>query len=314
MSYVVFDMDQTIADITQVYYFLLSLTVKDYTVAFYPNRLHYISPYILDSLHHAYQLFVERIAAKEASNEPIGILRPGMIDQMKRLENSSILNVGIYSNNPYENNVYFIRDLIHQTTNRSIIGPCIHWNHPMRDIDHQLQKYMSKSWITLRTILIDHGARYDLEPEDVFFFDDQIHIAMVKAMGDHYKQVSEYHAIYHMDQISAIYASCIYDANVDVYQLYNSLIDLFHLNDQIEKPDPITLIDLIDLIYHMSERSDHIHPLIKKEESDVGLDQITTTIDQLLNRSVRSELSDRSDRSNDTPSPNRDCIEKCPVQ
>ena len=74
MSYFVFDLDETLAQIYTVYYFVASLQT-------YPN----MSESLTNSLKKAYKMFVKKIVKEEIKN-PLGVLRPGILHIMKKLK------------------------------------------------------------------------------------------------------------------------------------------------------------------------------------------------------------------------------------
>jgi len=259
--YVVFDMDQTIADINQVYFFIVSLTMKEYTRSYCPYLLDFFPNEIEASMRRAYELFVIRVAEAESSSNPIGILRPGMIDIIKQIDSHPDINgVAIYSNNPYEPNVHFIRDLIHQIMTKPIIDPCIHWGHPMREIDHQLRSYVTKTWVTLRSIMIKHGAPINLEPEHVIFFDDQSHHSLEITLEDNYYKVPEYYAKNQNERIRSIYISCIEDTQIDLYTHFMYYVEMMRMEHVFAyTPDSVESKDMGDLIVYMIDK--HISPV-----------------------------------------------------
>ena len=78
MVYFIFDLDETLAELYSVYYFATSLKFE--------------SGILESNLDKAYQYFVRDILLTEISNEPLGILRPGILGIMKKLKNLQIIN------------------------------------------------------------------------------------------------------------------------------------------------------------------------------------------------------------------------------
>lgn len=256
MSYVVFDLDQTLADVRTVSYFLVSFTLKSYIVENKPYLTDYFTDELDDQLARAYAIFVERIAREEQSAQPLGILRPGILEIMKQISTmeSIVKGVAIYSNNQYLPNLRFVRDIIHHSIGKPIIGSCIHWGHPYRSNDRMSS--MTKTWITLQAILIDQGAPHTLTGDRVFFFDDQNHPQLRVEL--HYYQVPEYYSDRTLDRIAAIYLTSLEEAKVNSYALYLHLTDVLDEETQCRDPSAFRTHDLIDLIYTATHLN--VHP------------------------------------------------------
>jgi hypothetical protein len=253
MKYLVFDLDQTLADVSLVYFFLVSLTIKDYIRELQPYMLQYFPEDLEHQLKVAYQLFVKRIAEAETSERPIGILRPGILNVMKRITRLPhlIKHVAIYSNNQYLPSIEFVRDLIHHI-HRPIIGTCIHWDHPMRTTDHESQPYVTKTWDSLKSIL--RNGSTDLIPKNVYFFDDQNHIHLQMTLQENYYKVPIYKTHDSYDRISEIYASCIEDAKVNIFNLGIHLADVLNIDTDVT-PSMITR-DLLNMLQSKSRSID----------------------------------------------------------
>jgi len=253
MKYLVFDLDQTLADVSLVYFFLVSLTIKDYIRELQPYMLQYFPEDLEHQLKVAYQLFVKRIAEAETSERPLGILRPGILNVMKRITRLPhlIKHVAIYSNNQYLPSIEFVRDLIHHI-HRPIIGTCIHWDHPMRTTDHESQPYVTKTWDTLKSILRNGSA--DLIPKNVYFFDDQNHIHLQMTLQENYYKVPIYKTHDSLDRISEIYASCIEDAKVNIFNLGIHLADVLNIDTDVT-PSMIPR-DLLNMLQSKSRSID----------------------------------------------------------
>jgi len=254
MSYVVFDLDQTLADISVVFYFLMSLTIKAVIKEKQPYMLPYFSEELQERLMLAYYRFVERIAVEEKSEHPLGILRPGILGIMRKIKKmyKIIKSVTIYSNNQYLPSLIFIQDLIHCSIGEPIIQTCIHWNHPCRAFDHYTSPRITKTWDTLKHILVEQGAPADLKPEQVFFFDDQEHPTLHESLQNHYYKVPEYQSPDSFDRIALIYADCLEEAKVNIYDLYGYLTDVLEEEMIYQDVSKFTMTDLIDLLRKMT--------------------------------------------------------------
>lgn len=276
MKYLVFDLDQTLADVSQVYYFLVSLTIKDYILEQRPYMLPYFPDELEYQLKEAYRLFVKRIAEAEHSDNPIGILRPGILNIMKRITRLPhiVKNVVIYSNNQYLQSIEFVRDLIHEI-HRPIIGTCIHWDHPMRLTDHESQPYVTKTWTDLQSIMRD-GSN-DLIPKNVYFFDDQNHIHLQMTLRENYYKVPIYRSRDSLKRISEIYASCVEEAKVNIFNL------AVHLSDSMGSELTVTPSHMTssDLINQLLERSRTIEQTQANQSPDQGIQAMNDVIDEI---------------------------------
>jgi hypothetical protein len=250
MRYVAFDLDQTLADMTFVHLFLLSLTMRHYLEEYKPYMVAYFPTELEEQLKKAYQLFVHRLAAEEKSARPLGIIRPGMIGIMRQIHKmkSTIKRVVIYSNNRYLPNLLLVQDIIHRAIGHPIIDSCIHWYHPCRQSDHETQATITKSWGTLKAILIDQGAPLDLSPDRVLFFDDQDHVNLQSALQTNYYKVPNYQTGDIFDRISSIYMSCMEEAKVSIYCLYLYFTEIIEEKTTPVDPSRFVTSDLIRLI------------------------------------------------------------------
>jgi hypothetical protein len=270
MSYIVFDLDQTLADVTPVYLFLITMTLRYYIEENKPYMLAYFSNELEQQLKKAYQLFVERIAIEEMSAHPLGIIRPGILRIMRQINKmkSIIKGVTIYSNNRYLPSLLLVQDIVHSAFGNPIIGSCIHWNHPSRVSDHETQPTITKSWGTLKAILIDQGASLDLSPDRVLFFDDQDHTQLQSALQTHYYKVPNYHSCDIFDRIAAIYMSCMNDAKVSIYIVYLYLAEI--MDEEMTHRDPSRFV-ASDLIHLIRKGSDQPYPMEHRYDQGIRI-------------------------------------------
>jgi hypothetical protein len=259
MRYVAFDLDQTLADVTLVHLFLMSLTMRHYLEEHKPYMVAYFPTELEEQLKRAYQLFVNRIAMEERSMRPLGIIRPGMIGIMRQIHKmkSAIKGVVIYSNNRYLPSLVLVQDIIHRVIGHPIIDSCIHWHHPCRQSDHETQPSITKSWGTLKAVLIDQGAPLDLSPDRVLFFDDQDHVQLQSALQTNYYKVPIYQTHDTFDRIASIYMNCMEEAKVNMYSMYLYLAEIMEENTTLIDPSRFVTGDLIRLI---RKGSDHHYP------------------------------------------------------
>jgi hypothetical protein len=288
MKYLVFDLDQTLADVSLVYYFLLSLTIKDHITECRQYMLSYFPDDLDNQLKEAYQLFVERIAEAEASEQPLGILRPGILKIMKQIHTmkDDITHVAIYSNNQYLPSIEFVRNIIHRVHRASIIGTCIHWNHPKRRVDHESQPFVTKTWDALRSIIADYDPSCHFIPKHVYFFDDQNHIHLQMTLGENYYKVPIYKTHDSTDRIAEIFTSCLIDAKVNPFNLSVHLTDVLD-PDMMVYPSTTEVKDLVDQILRAARRG--YQPSMESHPIDHGILMMKNVLDEIHkeNRNAR---------------------------
>jgi hypothetical protein len=231
MRYFVFDLDETLADMYSVYYFIASLKLDETNLQMFPKSLKV-------QLENAYDFFVEYVAQKEASDAPLGIIRPGIFEIMKELhtlkKEGKINGVIIYSNNGNLNNLEFVRDVIHCHLNvKKLIVECIHADHIIRKkrrlfySNHSLDK----RWDELKSIMTTCATRAParLKPSDVFFFDDQDHTDLQNVLEDNYYKVPGYSYNAAIEDMIPLYAECLKQASVEmplfVYYSIQTFVD-----------------------------------------------------------------------------------------
>jgi hypothetical protein len=273
MSFLVFDLDETLANVYSVYYFLASLKLQE-TVR--DVRRHSIPPIparVQRQLDHAYDLFVDRVLAEEASEHPLGILRPGILEVMGVIRDlqqaGAVQCVTIYSNNSHLESLHFIRDLIHRhLQTNDLIRECIHWNHPKRGEERILiPGFPNKTWAVLKRIMEEGPCRAPptLRPHQVHFFDDLDHWDLKRVLGPNYHQVPPYTFKASFDRLTVIYRSSIEDARVDLTALQEYVEMLFMTKEDIihiDVDDKLNgIIHLFDEKTHGTAVPDHMPPL-----------------------------------------------------
>jgi hypothetical protein len=239
-NYFIFDMDETLAELFPVYYFVASLRLKESCDDDKPLCDH-IPGSLLDSLNKAYHLFVQSILDSEASKMPLGIFRPGILSIMQKLNQlqkaGKIRNVVIYSNNGHLESLEFIRDIIHRyLKTNDLIKECIHWNHHMRGEERQIRPgAANKTWNVLRNILVDGNCKAPemIEPNNIYFFDDLDHPDLQRNLGTNYYKVPGYDFKASFDRIANIYRECITKADVNSGMLLDYIVELFINQNEI---------------------------------------------------------------------------------
>jgi hypothetical protein len=218
MSYIVFDLDATLAELDPAFYFLCDLRHDSITEIIPPEELK-------SSLEVAYKSFVQQIATIESSEFPLGLLRPGILDVMSELNELKsrgiVKGIVIYSNNGYLANLEFVRDVIHTYLNvNDLFCDLIHWGHEDRVIELTVPKRAGsayKTWNVLSNILANGPCRatVPISPKQVYFFDDQLHEDLMKNLkSSNYKIVQPYKFKASFERIAEVYKTALSDANI----------------------------------------------------------------------------------------------------
>lgn len=257
MFYFVFDLDATLAEMESVYYFITSLKIQ----SFFQNSLQYLASTVTsrfeEKLNQAYTDFVKQVATEETSENPLGILRPGIFKIMEELyamkKQGKIKGVIIYSNNSHLGSLEFIRDVIHSHLGaRRFIVDCIHLDHPMREEANMLRELRTynKTWMELRRIMVEGDARapHTLKPTNIFFFDDQIHPDLKEQLKEKYYHVPAYTYVAPFGRIRDIYTACIQRVQLD--------LDAFHF--YVTEAFPIQVFPFAEILQTDKERMDSI--------------------------------------------------------
>lgn len=234
MSYFIFDMDETLAELYSVYYFVASLRVSEIL----REEGNEISPSLEKQLKKDYKQFVKGILLEEISLSPLGILRPGILNIMKQLyelqKTGKVAHVVIYSNNQHLQSLEFIKDLIHTYLGTNdLIRDCIHWNHFMRLEETKSLDQPTKTWNILKNILVmSHcQAPHTLQQKDVFFFDDLNHTDLQKNLGTNYYKVQAYNFKASFDRIAEIYKKSLENVDLNEYiRLISDEFSIKHVN------------------------------------------------------------------------------------
>jgi len=226
MAHFVFDLDATLADLTMVYHCVAALRVH-HPLSQAPTTV--LAPASVPVLETAYALFVKKILAQNT----LGILRPGLLDVMKKLHlmkrRGLVASVIIYSNNHYLPNLEFVRDLIHaHVGSNRLISQCIHWDHPLRNQERTLfPQLYPKTWNGLCAILL-HTVHGTLPmAKDVLFFDDMDHIDLQNTLQSNYYKVPAYQATLPLQPLLHTFMAAIEEARVPMTSLGLYLIQAY---------------------------------------------------------------------------------------
>jgi len=240
MSYIVFDLDETLAELYPTFYFVASLR---------PELPYTLPDDFKAQLAEAYKLFTKKILAQEStqSTQPalLGVLRPGILgvfEMIQRLKSSGqVKGVVIYSNNGHLESLEFIRDLIHQHLGTTdLILECIHWGHHLRGKERGYKQGSAyKTWKVLSTILKGPivGAPEELQTNGVYFFDDMNHLDLKMHLKSHYIQVPSYRFKASVDTLSRIFTEAIDEAGVNKEKFIAIVSEM--LGERIESYDEL---------------------------------------------------------------------------
>lgn len=221
MSYFVFDLDETLAQVYSVYYFLCDLRPAQ-TIG--PSFEKKIPESLKAPLQMAYTSFVKQIAQAELSSQPLGLLRPGILNAMFGLSylqrTKLIKGCIIYSNNGALSNLELVRDVIQMVVgNNELFCDLIDWTRKGREEEYILPPrpgYANKTWSVLSKLLKTGPchASESILPNDVFFFDDLIHPDLQKYLQHNYIQVKPYKFKASFDRLSDMYVTALTEANI----------------------------------------------------------------------------------------------------
>ena len=267
MAYVVFDLDETLAHLHSMYYFIASLNMKEDIVENRSYLLSFLPEDVFDSQKKAYHLFIKRVLEAETSDKPLGILRPGVLEVMRALralqQKGKVKHVVIYSNNAHLPSLKFVRDLIHLHVGSSfLIGDCIHRGHPLRYMDQQ-NPVITKSWSTLRDILIEGRCKAEsLAAKQVYFFDDLDHLDLQRALKEQYYKVPAYSYTVALDRISEIYIEVLEEAKPDWSTFLFTVMDYLQVGERtaLLHPADVTVYDMVRTFWA------HIEPRTETED------------------------------------------------
>lgn len=195
--YLAFDLDATLGDFLGVWKILCTLRQD----RFYIDSPALIKPYPSEDfrwkIDTAYTKFISEISKKEVSEEPLGLLRPGIVDvfdKVVRLKKAGICKgVVIYSNNSSIAILELARDILNNIFKYKIFDDLIHLRHSLRSRTAGVID-IRKNWIELKRIFVEGECKASstIGFGDVKFFDDQLHKDLVDSLGPNYIQVLPY--------------------------------------------------------------------------------------------------------------------------
>jgi len=218
--YLAFDLDSTLGDFMGVWNILCALRQPSFfkspdNIAPYPNKSFEVK------IHKTYDEFVRLVAEEERGKTPLGLFRPGIFEifrEVVRLKrNGDCDGVIVYSNNGCKAILEFVCDVVRHILKYKVFDDLIHFHHKLR-IKAEAAVDVRKNWTELKKILVegDCQALDNISPQDVMFFDDQIHQDLVNNLGDKYIKVDSYETVPNKRAIIELYKSSLRIAGLDV--------------------------------------------------------------------------------------------------
>ena len=203
----VFDLDETLTHVNTYFSLVCTFFQKDVALnAKRPNLAKAIPQQLEIPLQEAYKLFIEECANTEKTNEPLGILRPGILDLFIRIGQLKDIGLAggafIYSNNSTRSLLQFIADILHAATGKdSLICDIVHLNDIRRNSEGA-----TKTFRTIQHIIQEAKCGGSApHPSDIFFFDDLLHPDIQSNIGENYIQVDPYTYKVNADKLIDIY-------------------------------------------------------------------------------------------------------------
>jgi hypothetical protein len=277
MAYIVFDLDETLAELYSAYYFIATLN---------PERPDRLPEGLKPELDRAYKLFVNNVLKKELSDAPLGILRPGILSVFAKIQelksNGQVNTVIIYSNNGHLQSLEFIRDLIHTYLGvDNLISDCVHWGHNMRKEERgQRVGSANKTWKVLSNILKEphNGAPHDLLPTAVYFFDDQQHPNLMANLKINYINVPSYSYKASVDTIIQLFTDAINEAHVDKDTLLEGMRESY-----VKAPN--TYDELLATFKHDTPGTSHVAQSTREDDGIKMMKDTLVTISESFPKS-----------------------------
>lgn len=244
MAYIGFDLDETLGTFVDISIFTFLLDSV-------PTEIEHPSPELQEKIERAFDAFAKCLVERD---HVIGILRPGIMDIAKRLQElkdeDKVKKIVIYSNNANPTSLRLAAKMISYGIGRSeddFFCNLIHWDHPIRLEPHEKALvgnnpvYHSK-WLMIhgsevrrdrpgfalkstRTLkrAFESGkcAAENVDPTDFFFFDDLIHQNILKTISaDHYFHVNKYQRSVDFKQLLECFMKAIQSEGLDTNEEY----------------------------------------------------------------------------------------------
>ena len=142
-----------------------------------------------DKLDNAYKVFINKVI----ENIRTGSCKLFNPEILKVIQENNVENAIIYSNNSHRETLIFAKDVIEGLFGRDIFCFLMEWGHPFRTNEIVKGDYGNgkKTWYTLQRGFSE-GCGINVEPDQVFFYDDQKHNNLMIVLGENYKNIVGY--------------------------------------------------------------------------------------------------------------------------
>lgn len=274
MSYIVFDLDETLAELYSTFYFIASLR---------PEKDYDMSDDLKTQLKNGYDLFVKKVLIlEESQTKPLGVLRPGILGIFKEIQNLKsrglVKGVAIYSNNGHLESLEFIRDIIHTHLNTTdLIQECIHWGHPIRKKERgRLVGAANKTWVTLCNIFKDPSSIKELDslsPTAAYFVDDQLHPDLKNTLDKNYIHVPSYNFKASFDTLADTFTEAFNEAHVNKELFVEMVLNIFGEN-------PMSYDDVLSQFKKHTNGTAHTSA---SSEEDTGIKLMRNMLEHISN-------------------------------
>jgi hypothetical protein len=211
MAYVGFDLDETLGRFSVAHYYTLFLQPKTvvyegvwsglYGTGFIQEPIP-LSLSLKAELDSAFAKFIHCVAQKELQNPPLGLLRPSMIDFVKRLkelkEEGEVKAVVIYSNNGNLALLHLAGKMLETIANApNLFCNYIHWFHPLREREVTYRKpgaAIKTLSVLKRAFQTGLCTPAEIPLDKIYFFDDlnPPHYDLLYNLEDRYIQIDPY--------------------------------------------------------------------------------------------------------------------------
>lgn len=283
----VFDLDETLTHMNPYFCLICSFFLRDIAInAGRPNLAKNVPASLGDRVQEAYDLFVQRCAEAELSGEPLGILRPGIVNLFRKIGQLKDAGVAggafIYSNNGTKRVLQFVADVLHSAVGRNdLICDNVHLRDARRGPEVRSRV---KQIATILSILQSAPCSASVVPtaDDIFFFDDTIHPDIRAAIGDKYIQVSPYSYQVDAGKMGDIYIQCLRDVGIlDGANLQRDFFGHMGKSCFFEKIFPFSTEE--DLEREIRRQFKQLQPLpYQPPVEDESLDDILARLDNML--------------------------------
>jgi hypothetical protein len=201
-KYYVLDFDHTLGDFTHFEFFLRMFKVNDW-LDFLKVPQVTISDTLFFKITSAYNEFVKEIASRIEEYNMFNMHMIERIDDILKNNKNIVIDKNekeiphfiLYTNNQHAEKVKCAVDILNVYFGRELFCLILNWDHPLREEDKKGQKKGTaiKQWSTLKRGILEACRLDDLDPQDVYFYDDYIHNDLKKVLGENYTHVEEFY-------------------------------------------------------------------------------------------------------------------------